>query len=53
MGPSHLYKLGMTEVDLLEPALNLKAANTTGIDIVGAVFIEVSGRNTYDGPKDG
>ena len=46
MGPSHLYKLGMTEEDLLEPALNLKAANTSGIDIVGAVFIEVCGRNS-------
>ena len=45
MGPSQLYKLGLTEADLLEPALNLKAANSTGIDIVGAMFLEMSGRD--------
>ena len=29
MGPTQLYKLGMTEQDLLIPELSLKAANTS------------------------
>ena len=41
MGPSSLYKLGMMEIDLLE--LDLKTANRSGIDIIGAVFIEIGG----------
>ena len=40
MGPTQLYKLGMTEKDLLEPILSLRAANKTGIIIVGAVYLE-------------
>ena len=45
MGPTQLHSLGMTEVDLLEPTLNLKAANTTGITILGAVYLHISGRD--------
>ena len=42
MGPRQLYKLGMT--DLLEPLLGLSAANKTGINILGAVYLAVSGK---------
>ena len=45
MGPTQLYKLGMTEKDLLEPVLNLSAANKTGITISGAVYLEISGKD--------
>ena len=45
MGPTQLYKLGMTEKDLLEPELNLSAANKTGITISGAVYLEISGKD--------
>ena len=45
MGPTQLYKFGMTEHDLLIPELSLKAANTSGIDIVGALFVEISGKD--------
>ena len=30
--------------DLLQPALNLKAANATGITILGATFVKIVGR---------
>ena len=43
MGPRQLYKLGMTEADLLEPVLSLSAANKTGITILGAVYLVISG----------
>ena len=42
MGAEQLYKLGMTE-----PALNHKAANTTGINITVAVFLLISGRDRF------
>ena len=45
MGPTQLYKLGITEQDLLVPELSLKTANTSGIDIVGALFVEISGKD--------
>ena len=35
----------MTEQDLLLPELSLKAANTSGIDIKGALFVEISGKD--------
>ena len=43
MGPTQLHSLGMSESDLLEPVLNLRAANTSGIDILGAVFLHIFG----------
>ena len=33
----------MNTVDLLSPALNLRAANATGINILGEAFIYISG----------
>ena len=45
MGPRQLYKLGMTKTDLLEPLLGLSAANKTGINILGAVYLAVSGKD--------
>ena len=44
LGPSQLHSLGLSESDLLTPALNLKAANATGINVLGAVFLYISGR---------
>ena len=48
MGPRQLYKLGMTEADLLEPILSLSAANKTGITILGAVYLVISGMDKAD-----
>ena len=45
MGPNQMHALGMSEVDLIEPLLNLKAANSTGIKILGAVFLYIYGRD--------
>ena len=45
MGPRQLYKLGVTETDLLEPLLSLNAANKTGIHILGAVYLAISGKD--------
>ena len=45
MGPRQLYKLGMTKTDLLEPLLGLSAANKTGINILGAVYLAISGKD--------
>ena len=39
MGRTQLQSLGLSPSDLLTPELNLKAANDTGITILGAVFI--------------
>ena len=46
MGPNQLHSLGMNTVDLLSPALNLRAANATGINILGAAFIYISGMSS-------
>ena len=47
MGPSQLHALGLQKVDLLAPQLSLKTANTSGIDIQGAVFIQISGHDKF------
>ena len=43
MGRVQLQSLGLSVRDLLTPMLNLKAANSTGITVLGAVFIYISG----------
>ena len=43
MGKEQLQAVGLSRTDLLMPALNLRAANTTGIDIIGCVYISISG----------
>ena len=43
MGLTQLHALGLTRKDLLLPVLNLKAANSSGINIIGVVFIMVTG----------
>ena len=45
MGPSQMHALGLSQVDLIEPVLNLKAANATGITILGAVYLYIYGRD--------
>ena len=45
MGLQQLYQLGLSQPDLLTPNLDLKAANSTGIDVVGVVFITRSGQS--------
>ena len=37
----------MTETDLLEPLLGLSAANKTGLNILGAVYLEISGKDKF------
>ena len=44
IGERQLNKLGLVAADLLQPALNLRAANATGITIRGATFVKVVGR---------
>ena len=46
MGLTQLHALGLTRNDLLPPVLNLRAANTSGINIIGVVFVMITG---YDG----
>ena len=43
MGPAQLHALGLNSKHLLAPELNLRAANATGITILGAAFIFISG----------
>ena len=43
MGPAQLHSLGLNSSHLLVPDLNLRAANATGITILGAAFISISG----------
>ena len=43
MGPSQLHALGLSRKDLLQPILSLKAANTSGINIIGVVFLMITG----------
>ena len=45
MGPSQIHALGLSQVDLIEPVLNLKAANSTGITILGATYLYIYGRD--------
>ena len=42
MGRIQLQSLGLSE-DLLIPMHNLKAANSTGITVLGAIFVHISG----------
>ena len=41
MGMTQLHSLGLSVTDLLTLALNFKAANSTGINILGAVYIYI------------
>ena len=46
IGERQLNKLGLIKGDLLQPVLSLKAANATGIVILGATFIKVEGKSS-------
>ena len=50
MGLPQLHSLGLNVKDLITPAINLKAANETGIKILGAAFINIMGV-AQDGKK--
>ena len=41
MGPAQLHSLGLNSSHLMVPELNLRAANATGITILGAAFISI------------
>ena len=43
MGVTQLHALGLSGRDLLQPILSLKAANTSGITIIGVVFLMITG----------
>ena len=43
MGVTQLHTLGLTKNDLLAPILNLRAANTSGINILSMVFLMITG----------
>ena len=43
MGRAQLQSLGLSVKDLLQPVLNLKSANSTGIKVLGAIFLHISG----------
>ena len=47
MGLTQLHALGLTKRDLLQPILSLKAANTSGINIIGVVFLMITGWDRY------
>ena len=46
IGERQLNKLGLRKGDLLQPVLSLKAANATGIVILGATFNKAEGRSS-------
>ena len=48
MGRRQMQALGLSESDLITPTLNLKAANSTGITILGCVFVYISGVDSRD-----
>ena len=43
MGTTQLHALGLSRRDLLQPDLSLSAANTSGINIIGATFLMITG----------
>ena len=45
MGVGQMNSLGIKRRDLLIPEMNMKAANETGIHVVGVTFLEMKGRN--------
>ena len=47
MGLTQLHALGLTRNDLLPPVLNLRAANTSGINIIGVVYIMITGYDRH------
>ena len=50
MGVEQMHQLGIRINDLLAPTLNLKAANSTGMEVLGATFIRIVGK-TESGSK--
>jgi len=40
-GVRQMNAMGLQKSDLIEPKLSLKAANTSGMEILGGVFIEI------------
>ena len=43
LGRIQLQSLGLSIKDLLTPTLNINAANSTGITVLGAIFVYISG----------
>jgi len=41
MGVRQINAMGLQKSDLIKPKLSLRAANTTGMEILGGVFVEI------------
>ena len=46
IGPEHLSKLGLSKCDLMEVEMRLSAANGSGLNIIGALFVNISGESS-------
>ena len=45
IGPTDLSKLGLSKCDLMEVEMRLSAANGSGLNIIGALFVNISGES--------
>ena len=46
IGPLQLSKLGLSKDDLMEVEMRLSGANGSGLNILGALFINISGESS-------
>ena len=46
MGPEELPKLGLSRSDLMDVQMGLSAANGSGLKIIGALFVNITGEST-------
>ena len=46
IGPLQLSKLGLSKCDLMEVKMRLSGANGSGINILGALFVNISGESS-------
>ena len=47
MGRNQLHTIRLSASNLLIPTLNLHAANTTGINIIGCVYVNILGVDNF------
>ena len=46
LGPEELFKLGLSRSDLMDVQMGLSAANGSGLKIIGALFVNITGEST-------
>ena len=46
IGPLQLSKLGLSRCDLMEVEMRLSGANGSGLNILGAIFVDISGESS-------